>query len=126
MPGIFCLFLLLVDGGWGNWTEWSVCSKKCGGGFHFRVRNCNNPAPQYGGQQCDGIDLEERSCNTDPCPVDCEWEEWSDWTPCSASCEGGVQTKSRAYKQIDLHGGKKCVGANFEKRECNQHTCPGE
>ena len=115
-----------VDGGWGNWSEWGRCNKECGGGFQLRLRSCNNPAPEHGGKLCVGSVVEERSCNTDPCPVDCEWEEWSEWSTCSASCEGGVESRSRAYKQIALHGGKECNGSNFEQRQCNQHKCPGE
>ena len=34
---------LPVDGGWDNWSEWSVCSRTCGGGVLNRLRKCNNP-----------------------------------------------------------------------------------
>lgn len=124
---LICPFPLpLVHGGWGSWSEWGHCSQTCDGGFQLRARNCDNPAPQYEGRPCGGSDVEERSCNTAPCPVDCEWEEWPEWSPCSASCEGGTQSRSRAYKQIALHGGKECSGSHFEQKECNQHKCPGK
>ena len=34
---------LPVDGGWGNWLEWSVCSRTCGGGVQCRSHKCNKP-----------------------------------------------------------------------------------
>ena len=27
---------------WSNWEQWSECSKSCGRGTHFRLRNCEN------------------------------------------------------------------------------------
>lgn len=90
------------------------------------MRSCDNPAPKYGGKQCVGKEAEGRSCNTAPCPVDCVWEGWSEWSPCSASCEGGTESRSRGYEQIAEHGGEECQGSSFEQKECNQHKCPGK
>jgi len=62
-----------VDGGWGEFSNWSVCSAKCGGGVQSRTRACDNPAPENGGAECQGEDKQERDCNTDPCPdPDCQ------------------------------------------------------
>jgi len=49
-----------IDGGWSNW---SACSVPCGGGI--QTRTCTNPAPAYGGKDCEGPDTQE--CNTHPC-----------------------------------------------------------
>lgn len=32
-----------VDGDWSPWSQWSVCSRTCGTGVHFRQRKCDNP-----------------------------------------------------------------------------------
>jgi len=54
-----------VDGSWGSWTAWSSCSQSCGGGTETRRRLCDSPAPAV----CQGNGLEQRQCNTRPCPV---------------------------------------------------------
>ena len=63
--------LILVNGGWGEWTEWGECSATCGSADQGRTRACDNPAKQYGGADCgiDGsLDSETQKCNEDPCP----------------------------------------------------------
>jgi len=58
-----------VDGSWGSWTDWSSCSQSCGGGTETRGRLCDSPAPAHGGADCHGDGLEQRQCNTRPCPL---------------------------------------------------------
>lgn len=57
-----------VDGNWSTWTEWTLCSKVCNGGEQTRSRECNNPAPQHGGNDCSGDKRETRPCNLFACP----------------------------------------------------------
>lgn len=59
-----------VDGGWGNWTEWSTCSRTCGSGISIQSRVCDNPQPANGGSFCVGKRTRYKTCNTDPCPAD--------------------------------------------------------
>ena len=45
----------------------------CGGGTKFLVRECNEPVPAHGGNDCDGVPYRVESCNTCPCePGDCD------------------------------------------------------
>ena len=52
----------------GEWTGFGPCSVTCGVGVQTRERKCDNPAPQYGGANCEGEAKEEKSCNEKPCP----------------------------------------------------------
>ena len=60
--------LFVVDGGWSNWTLWTSCTVPCGEGTRERSRECNNPPPQYGGNDCEGSSSETCFCNSQPCP----------------------------------------------------------
>ena len=59
-----------IDGNWSVWTQWGDCDASCGSEGHIsRLRNCNSPAPQFNGLECEGEALEENSCpNSVPCP----------------------------------------------------------
>ena len=57
-----------VDGGWSEYGEWSECSAECDGGTQTRTKECNNPAPQHGGADCEGEGEETRECNAHSCP----------------------------------------------------------
>ncbi|XP_066430165.1 A disintegrin and metalloproteinase with thrombospondin motifs 3 isoform X2 [Eleutherodactylus coqui] len=56
------------DGNWGAWTKFGTCSRTCGIGVRFRTRQCNNPMPVNGGQDCPGLNYEYQLCNTEECP----------------------------------------------------------
>ncbi|XP_055541621.1 A disintegrin and metalloproteinase with thrombospondin motifs 9 isoform X2 [Wyeomyia smithii] len=58
------------DGGWGQWSPFSECSRSCGGGVQTSTRVCDSPAPENGGKYCIGIRMQYRSCNTHDCPDD--------------------------------------------------------
>ena len=57
---------ILVDGVFGEWTEWSDCTKMCGGGDMYRNRTCIGP--WFGGQPCDGQRNQNSTCNEHDCP----------------------------------------------------------
>ncbi|XP_047237276.1 A disintegrin and metalloproteinase with thrombospondin motifs 3 isoform X3 [Girardinichthys multiradiatus] len=59
---------LKQDGAWGSWSKYGSCSRSCGTGVRFRTRQCNNPAPSNGGQDCPGVNYEYQLCNTNECP----------------------------------------------------------
>ena len=60
---------LPVDGGWDSWSVWSECTVTCGcgRGSQIRTRSCDNPMPQYGGNDCVGVDIHRIDCNVPPC-----------------------------------------------------------
>lgn len=65
-----------VNGGWSDDGEWSECTETCGGGEQSRTNVCDNPAPQNGGEDCQGEAIETRSCNDFPCIGLGDGEKW--------------------------------------------------
>ena len=50
---------------------------------------------------------------------------WDDWTPCTAQCGGGDQTRTRRCDSpAPQHGGEDCVGELTECQRCNTDLCP--
>lgn len=58
-------FFFLVNGGWGDWSEFSACDATCGG-RRYKERNCSNPYPMNGGD-CPGEARLYENCTTCPC-----------------------------------------------------------
>jgi len=108
----------------GDWSEWTACSQTCGGGNSTRERDVQVQA-KFGGTECQGHKNDSVACNTQPCPVDCEWHEWSTWTDCTATCGLGSRTRSRDKKDA-AHGGVECEGENNDSEDCKIQNCdPG-
>ncbi|GLD51709.1 netrin receptor UNC5D-like protein, partial [Lates japonicus] len=59
-----CNTLCPVDGGWGEWSEWSLCSSDC---ERQRSRECTAPEPKHGGRLCDGVALATDNCTGGLC-----------------------------------------------------------
>ena len=67
----FCMWehlSYLVDGNWSTWLAWGACSVTCGPGVKSRSRNCDNPAPQFGGNNCGGTTSDTGACTSGACP----------------------------------------------------------
>ena len=54
-----------------------------------------------------------------------EWQEWSAWSQCTASCGKGAEIRARACNKPDVGGFQSCPGNSTESRECNQDVCTG-
>eukprot|EP00064_Thunnus_orientalis_P007588 superscaffoldBa00000853_g7610 len=53
-----------VDGGWDEWSEWTVCSSQC---EKQRSRGCNSPAPRHRGKTCEGNSEATENCTDGLC-----------------------------------------------------------
>lgn len=71
-------FLFTVDGSWGNWHNWGLCSTSCGGGEKTRKRLCNNPEPSKSGRPCPGDATQVSRCNIQACPGKLPRRAWAE------------------------------------------------
>ncbi|XP_007573511.1 PREDICTED: netrin receptor UNC5D-like [Poecilia mexicana] len=56
--------MIRVDGGWDEWSEWTVCSSQC---ERQRSRECNSPAPRHRGKTCEGSSKATENCTDGLC-----------------------------------------------------------
>ena len=104
-----------------DWSSWVTCSATCGGGDQTRTRTITTQ-PSYSGAACPDL-TETQSCNTNPCPVDCDVSDWSSWGTCSATCGGGDQIRTRTITTQPSYGGAACPDLT-ETQACNTNPCP--
>jgi len=96
-----------------------ACSKKCATGEQKLTRNVLTHS--NGGARCLPL-AALRSCNDQPCPVNCKLESWSGWSKCSAECGGGVSQRLREVTMNMKNGGNPC-GETSETKACNGQAC---
>merc|ERR1711924_299161 len=84
-----------------QWSDWTLCAS-CLDQRHRSRRIAVNAT--RGGWPCSGPLEEEAACPGDcepePRPF-CEWQPWTQWSACSATCETGVQHRSRHLAKHD-------------------------
>ena len=56
-------------------------------------------------------------------PVDCTWDNWSPWGPCTVTCGGGSQTSIRDIERHARNDGAPCLGESTKDQSCNNQTC---
>jgi len=82
--------------------------------------------PTVHGKSCNPNDKEEIvPCNTQPCKKtgcvdgDALWGEWDSWSPCSATCGGGVTFRTRKITRMAKPCGNPVTGPDRESVFCN-------
>ncbi|XP_053377847.1 SCO-spondin-like isoform X2 [Mercenaria mercenaria] len=114
----------IVDGYWGGWQEWSTCGVSCGGGQISRSRSCEYPDPNIKGDPCKGDSTETKPCNTDKCPVNGVWTQWSVWSQCSMTCDEGDRSRTRSCSfPSDAPHGNDCFGPATDTEKCKKADC---
>ena len=76
------------------WGAYDTCTRSCGGGEHTRARSVVTLA-NNGGYICPSLE-ETHACNAHACAIDCVQASWGAWDTCTASCNGGTQTRARS------------------------------
>eukprot|EP00933_Yihiella_yeosuensis_P057696 TRINITY_DN5769_c1_g2_i1.p1 TRINITY_DN5769_c1_g2~~TRINITY_DN5769_c1_g2_i1.p1 ORF type:complete len:1326 (+),score=179.83 TRINITY_DN5769_c1_g2_i1:153-4130(+) len=112
------------DGLWAAWGAWSKCSSSCGNGTMHRSRELR-VQPRDGGKEAEGESSQRRACPDLPhCPIDCKWDEWSSWRPCSVTCGEGVNVRTRHRAHYEAYGGHLCYGSQNDTKACHGNPCP--
>lgn len=59
--------------------------------------------------------------------MDGNWTPWTEWTPCSVTCENGTRVRNRTCTNpAPAFGGKDCHGDGVEYKDCELgFNCPG-
>ncbi|CAL8248351.1 unnamed protein product [Merluccius merluccius] len=61
---ITCNAICPIDGGWGDWAQWSECSSQC---ERDRQRACDAPEPKHRGKTCEGAAEDQENCTDGLC-----------------------------------------------------------
>lgn len=108
-----------TDCAYNGWTEWSPCTRKCGGGTKMRSARVTR-FPTQGGAACPKNQVV--NCNTAECDnVNCVISGWSAWMPCSQDCGGGLQYKNPIVDTQAKDYGGACPAPMA--RPCNTQSC---
>ncbi|XP_055989319.1 papilin [Sorex fumeus] len=95
-----------------SWSHgsWEPCSAQCGGGYQSRAVFCTSDNEAYPDHMCQlqTRPAGRRPCSLQPCPQTRRWET-GPWTPCSASCGGGSQSRSVFCVSSDGAGGQEAT-----------------
>ncbi|KAJ7365624.1 hypothetical protein OS493_002332 [Desmophyllum pertusum] len=112
--------------GWSSWSGWTPCDDNCD---RTRERFCyhsGNIQSCGGNVNVYGVETEQQKCPKSicPAPVDGHWGRWSDWRPCSKTCNDGVRTRFRTCTNPPpAHGGRFCPGSADGQDMCILKRC---
>jgi len=113
-----------VDCVFSEWMQFGDCSCSADG-----VRDRSRTIETYqsnGGMPCVGAMKEVEPCNEGkglPDVVDCRLTDWSEWSQCSVTCDGGIQERERDVKMPPSGGGKDCEKWLHEVKGCKNDLC---
>ncbi|XP_062605125.1 uncharacterized protein LOC134266929 [Saccostrea cucullata] len=105
----------------GNEVETSICKGPCDDNWNNDVKDFK----RTGSDMKIGPKSEDTPATGDRFSIpliksrETNYTQWSEWTPCTKSCEGGFRWRERACK---LTG--KCSGEIFQRQMCNTAKCP--
>ncbi|XP_052085684.1 scavenger receptor cysteine-rich type 1 protein M130-like isoform X2 [Mytilus californianus] len=108
-----------VDDGSGKiWLDDMGCT-----GSESKLKYCSHAG--WGTQNCNHGEDVGILCSNNNSPVNGGWSRWAQWTTCSSSCNGGLQTRSRGCNNPSpQYGGTCCNGESSQTKQCNVISCP--
>ena len=114
-----------LDCATSTFKSWTPCSRSCGTGLRTRYRSIMHAA-HVGGKSCPHL-AETEVCASYACPTPCKVSDWSPWSACSKSCQGGVTFRSRSVLHAATHTTTqtqaRCPNL-VEKMICGVSPCP--
>jgi len=109
-----------VDCQWSEWSS-SECTAPCGSGTLTKERTSKLPKEKLNETpSCMHKLVLVESCNTQECPVNCEWGRWQDQ---ACDCATGLMTRTRQKLKEKAHGGRSCSGKSFDTTACHYLEC---
>ncbi|CAK8697419.1 unnamed protein product [Clavelina lepadiformis] len=101
------------------WSAWMPCSVTCGKGETLRKRFLNRTVSA---ENCLEFEMEKNrcmvSCDVSPVATQCTYTEWTQWMPCSSTCE---TFRKRALKIAPPD--RYCKPFMMERRNCSSTEC---
>eukprot|EP00435_Cladocopium_sp_Y103_P017155 s62_g4.t1 len=116
-----------------EWTRWSDCDKPCSG-VRERSRGIK-VHPKDGGVPCGSQEKATSLSEMEHCPPEpgttcdnpppegCKFGDWSEWSDCSATCDGGQMSRSRKVLPGPDGSMSPCEGKTLELAPCNTKNC---
>merc|ERR1712198_639288 len=109
-----------VDCQWSEWSS-SECTAPCGSGTLTKERTSKLPKEKLNETpSCMHKLVLVESCNTQECPVNCEWGRWQDQ---ACDCATGLMTRNRQKLKEKAYGGRSCRGKSFDTTACHYLEC---
>lgn len=127
-----CLSKCVYD----KWGSWGACRRQednamitCGSGVRTRKRSIVRPSAGGAAPCCrDGSDpsidtcIQQEKCSMGCCAVDCQVEEWGEWSACSTECGWGQRKRARKLILAPECGGQDC-GPLMQFEDCKVESC---
>ena len=102
---------------WTSWGAYGSCSVTCGKGEKIRIRGFK-VRPKCRGMHCSGNFTETMSCNTQCCPIHCQWASWGSYGSCSKTCGIGFKVQTRQIAVSSDCNGTACDRGNANISPC--------